>query len=61
MNIIEAVKQMDTKKRMISEFGFAAVMDEENMLMCENCDEPFAFYGEELLSDKWEVVDKIAE
>ena len=60
MNIIEAIRKMDTKKRLISEFGFTAVMDEENMIMCEGSDynEPFAFYGEELLSDKWQVVDK---
>lgn len=59
MNIIEATKLMGPGKILRSEYGFIAVLDEDGMLVnYGNKDEPFGFFQEELLSEKWTVVDE---
>lgn len=66
MNIVEAARLLGPGKKLVSETGFVAVLDEEGMLV--NIDlvdgpsgleqEPFGFFQEELLSEKWTVIDE---
>jgi hypothetical protein len=63
MNIIDAAKRMTPKKKLVSEYGFVAVMDDEGMLLNSEREnpEPFGFYIEELLSTKWTVEEEECE
>jgi hypothetical protein len=67
MNIIKAARLMKPGLKLVSEDGFVAVLDEEGMLVNETpegtscvavCREAFGFFLNELLSDKWRVVDE---
>jgi hypothetical protein len=60
MNIIEAIHLLKPGKILMSEAGFTAYLDEDGMGMLLNqiTHEPFGFYREELLSEKWTVIDE---
>ena len=59
MNIIEAAKQMGPGKILISEDGFTAKLDDLGFLICTSEEgEPFGFFVEELLSEKWTVEEE---
>jgi hypothetical protein len=57
MNIIEAAKLLKKGELLMRELGFVATIGWDGMLVnVESGEEPFGFFIEELLSEKWTVV-----
>jgi hypothetical protein len=57
MNIIEATKQLEPGKIIVSESGIEYRLD-DNYLLCTDEGEGQWIYKDDLLSEKWTVVDE---
>ena len=58
MNIMQALRVLAPGKKLLSDAGYTARLDPDDGMIVNESGEPFGFWPEELLSEKWTVIDE---